>query len=82
MISTEIQEIRPRFQGMPLSHFLRDVEMEPDSAQVVFDWLPYSQISNPDGTTRYRPPSISLGLLREDFLLRLAFPHEAQTVIF
>lgn len=74
-----VREIRPSYMRQPLLDFLYTVQSEPDHALVVFDWLPYMQRDD-DGT--HGPPRIPLGRIREELLIRAAFPHEAQTAVW
>jgi hypothetical protein len=61
-----------------LDSFLLRHHAEPDDTIVVFQAMPYGP--KPDGS--YGPPSTTVGRLREEYLLRGAFPHGAATVVF
>lgn len=65
------------YMGQTLDAFLYTTKEEPDNTVVELNWLPWS--NRPDGT--YGPYQILLGRLREEFIIRAAFPHEAATFV-
>lgn len=69
--------IRQSWMGQPLQDFIWTTQHEPDEIMVIFEHLPYGQ--RPDGS--YGPPMLPLGRLREEYLIRTAFPHEAATFV-
>lgn len=70
--------IQPPYMGITLEIFLYNNHNEPDDTLVEIFWAPWSQRT--DGF--YGPPRISIGRLREEWLLRGAFPHQAQTTVW
>ncbi len=58
--------ISPTYQGQSLLDFLSEHTNDPDETIVVFSYL---------------PQTITLGRLRDEILIRAAFPHIAQTFV-
>lgn len=56
---------------------LRETVDLPDDTPIECRFAPYQRRA--DGF--YGPPSIPLGRLREELVLRIMFPHQAQTVV-
>lgn len=78
ILPDEIEVVQDGYQGITLDMLLWRLRDKPDETIVEIIWAPYVQRS--DGT--WGAPRVELGRLREEWLIRGSFPHQAQTVVW